>query len=98
MAEMHPFSGDQVIVALQQENAALRQANAQLQTILHQRAEPILTQVVDALSTVSQLAQQGNPAAKAIIDNWQKALSLAAEAGAGIVVVRGMPANGVGPK
>ena len=95
MAEQAPPA--ELVEALQAENQRLQQELYAARQVLHQRAEPILTAIIDSLATVAQLAAQGHPGAQAIVSGWKRSLALAEQAGSGIVVARNLPANGSGP-
>lgn len=84
----------QAIAQLQRENAELKQRLAREKSILYQRAEPVACAMIDALNGLAQMADQGNPAAIELLQNWKAAL-VRAEAGADkIPVARELP-NGL---
>ena len=86
---------------LRAENAQLRQAlqtaqqtAMQQQMILHQRAEPQLTAVMDALDTLAQMAEQGHPQARELLARWNQVQRRVQGAGSKLTVVRN---GGVAP-
>jgi hypothetical protein len=76
------------------ENAALKQTVAQQQMVLHQRAEPMLTAVMDALDNLCQMAEQGHPAARQLLTRWLQVQRRTQDATRGLAVVR----NGTVPQ
>jgi len=81
----------QVLADLQRENVQLRQTVAQQQQVLHQRAEPLVAAVIDALNMLCALAAQGHPAAPELLKGWHAALANAEAACGRIQVVRVQP-------
>ena len=92
MAAVHPGPA-QTIEALRAENAALQQALAQHQTLLHQRAEPMLLAAMDALDNLCAMAEAGHPQARALIERWTRVQQRAQDAGTRLTVVRAPAAH-----
>jgi hypothetical protein len=72
---MHPDP----IELLNAQNAQLQQQNAQLSGLLHQRAEPLWTAVLDATTTLIAMAEQGHPQAREMLGKWVRAQDAARE-------------------
>lgn len=82
------MSAAETIQALQVENTALKQALGQHQALLHQRAEPVFLQAMDALDNLCAMAEQGHPQARELVAKWNRVQQRAQDAATRLTVVR----------
>lgn len=76
--------------ALQEENQRLREAVVFKNELLRQRAEPIFTQVIDAMQSLTMMADMGSPEARQLLVNFHEIFNKSKAVAAGIHV----PKNG----
>jgi hypothetical protein len=77
------------LATLRQENAALQQRVAQLQTVLNGRSVPVVATVVDGLAALVTASRAGDANARQLLAEWREALRAVQTAGSGIVVPNG---------